>query len=298
MRAPATAPAATSAAGPRPRPGRRPIPAEAFEHGDERRYRRGCRCRLCTTAITEATRKRRYLRDTGRGTLRDPARAAAHIDQLRATGMQDAAVRDACKICPDVMYRIARGQGRIHYTVEARILAVPVPGPTGGRNGAHIDATGTRRRLRALAADGWTASELARRLGKNKQYVVYLQLGHGGGKVRRWLADEVRDLHTQLRGLSPESGGIPPARAEAARADAALKGWLGLGYWDDDEIDNPAFVPAVEYPENRDQLAAHRRREIEHLAAFNVPEHEIADRLGMGAAYVHDLIRDMRKVSR
>lgn len=294
MSAPTSVPAATAAAG--PRPGRRPIPAEAFEHGDPKRYRRGCRCKPCTTATTEETRKRRYLRATGRGTLRAPARAAAHIDQLRAAGMRDAAVREACKICPDVLYRIMRGQGTIHYAVEARILSVPVPAPTGERNGAYIDATGTRRRLRALASQGWTATELARRLGKSKQYVVYLQLGHGRGTVRRWLAEEVGCLYSQLRDLAPETEGVRPALAKAARADAATKGWLGPGYWDDDEIGNPAFVPAVEGPENRDELAAYRRREIEHLAAFNVPEHEIAERLGMATAYVHDLIRDMRKV--
>lgn len=274
-----------------------PILAEAFEHGDPKRYRRGCRCQPCTTAVTRESLQRRYLRASGRSTRRDPTRAAAHITRLRSAGMRDAAVQEACGICPDVLYRIMRGKGQIHYTVEARILRVSVPAHTGGRNGANIDATGTRRRLCALAAEGWPASELARRLGKAKQYVVYLQLGCGGGKVRMWLADEVRCLYTLLRDLDPEAEGMRPAHAEAARVDAAAKGWLGTGYWDDDEIDSSAFVPAVEVPENRDELAAHRRREIEHLAAFGIPEQDIADRLGMAIAYVHDLIRDMRKAA-
>ncbi len=277
---------------------RKAVPAEAFEHGDPKRYRRGCRCRLCVRATTAEVRMRHYLRSTGRGTLRTTDRAAAHIDRLRAAGMQDIHISEAAKTASSVIYRIARGQARIHYAVEARILAVRVPQEPVGRNGSHVDACGTRRRLRALAAEGWPAAELARRLGRKKQYVIYLQAGRGDGTVRRWVADDVHGLYGRLSGLKPEREGVRPSLARAGRDRAASKGWLGVGYWDIDEIDDPAFVPATGGEErSRNELAAHRREEITHLAAYSIPEHEIAERLGMAPAYVHDLIRDMRSAA-
>lgn len=53
----------------KPKRGRVAIPADAFGHGDTRRYNRGCRCRECTTAVVAD--KRAY-----RARLRaDPAAA-------------------------------------------------------------------------------------------------------------------------------------------------------------------------------------------------------------------------------
>ncbi len=71
-----------------------------------------------------------------------------------------------------------------------------------------------------------------------------------------------------------------------------------MAAWDDN-IDDPAATPETDQNvvdlDNRRELAALRRAEIEHLASFNIPEHEIANRLGMSRDYVHDLLRDMRK---
>ncbi|WP_031189868.1 MULTISPECIES: hypothetical protein [Streptomyces] len=268
---------------------RKAIPAEAFEHGDPRRYRRGCHCRPCTKGASADARRRRYLRANGRGTLHAPDRAAAHITRLRDAGMQDLHICKDARISPATLYDIMRGQRRVHYAVEARILRVTVPSAQEGRSGSHIDACGTRRRLRALAAEGWPAAELARRIGRDKQYVVYLQLGHGGGTVRRWVANYVHDLYERLNGLKPEQEGVRPALARATRDRAAAKGWLGTGYWDIDEIDDPDFEPASGEPRSRNELAALRRTEVEHLLRFNLSEHEIAARLDMAYSTVRNI---------
>ncbi|WP_420032300.1 hypothetical protein ACN2WE_05405 [Streptomyces sp. cg28] len=222
------------------------ISAEAFEHGDPRRYRRGCRCRACTTGVTADVRRSRYLRETGRGQLVSPARAAAHIDKLRAAGMPDREIMADALVHQDVLYRILRREGRIRRATETRILAVQ-PRETGSPgSGTHIPGLGTSRRLRALAADGWTATELGQRCGKHKQFIVYLQNQDNSLTVRRWVADYVTHLYTELAGQQPEDHGTAPHIAQRTRDRATRKGWVGTAYWDPEDFDDPDFKPATE----------------------------------------------------
>lgn len=271
------------------------IPAEAFDHGDARRYRRGCRCRACTTAVTKQNQRILYLRKTGRGLTTTPDRAANHLAALRAAGTPDQYTIQQAGIAPDLLYRIARRRGSIHRSTENRLLAVK-PAPDGRGSGTHVPSLGTTRRLRALAADGWPAAELGRRTGKAKTFIVYLQSLPEQSQVRMWVADYVRELYQQLRDLTPESEGVSATLALRARKRAASKDWSGSAYWDDDALDDATAQPAVTEM-SRSELAAYRRQEIAHLLSFNIPEHEIAARLGMGDTYVHDLIRDMRKAA-
>lgn len=271
------------------------IPADAFEHGDHRRYTRGCRCRPCTTAISEHVRKLRYFRQTGRAASTTSQTAAQHIRQLRAAGMQDREIVAAAGIVPECLYRVLRTEGTIHRTTERRILAVtPNPGTVKG-SGTHVPALGTVRRLRALGADGWTATELGRRAGKHKQFIVHLQNQVPlDGRVRMWVAIYVSELHNELRDANPESSGVASHRALQARKLAASKGWVPSPYWDPEDFDDPDFQPAAVDPQGRDQIAAVRRAEIEHLESFGLSEHEIARRLGMAPQYVRDLLREIR----
>jgi hypothetical protein len=260
---------------------RKAIPAEAFDHGDPRRYRRGCRCGLCKKGISAATRRQAYLRKTGRGTQRTPDRAANHVTRLREAGLNDLAIRDKASVCPDVLYRIMRREGTIHATTEQRILAVRVPDKDASAvttSRAYIPAIGTLRRLRALVAAGWYAAELARRLRRDKQYLVYLTRGQGGDKVARFFAEEVDRLYRELSFLKPEEHGVKPYYAERARTQAAAEGWLGPGYWDDDEIDDPDFVPATGHTHRYIRLAEDG---LELEAQQGYTRQLAADRLGV-----------------
>ncbi|MET9727709.1 hypothetical protein [Streptomyces zaomyceticus] len=275
---------------------RKAIPAEAFDHGDPRRYSRGCRCDICKKGITAETRRRRYLRATGRALLTTPDRAAAHVESLRAAGMTDAQILGEAALAPDTLYRIVRRSGGLLRKTEARILAIRPARAAGRGSGANVPALGTVRRLRALAADGWTATELGRQAGKHKQFIVHLQNMDEGGQVRMWVADYVRRLQDELAGLAPEDF-IAPTLVKRTRQRASAKNWASSAYWDSEDFDDPDFTPALRDDLNVLRLGSHRRREIQHLASFHVPEHEIADRLGMARAYVHDLIRDMGKAA-
>ncbi|MFC4512589.1 hypothetical protein [Streptomyces ehimensis] len=267
------------------------------DHGDVRRYQHGCRCRPCTTAATAAAKKRKYLRETGRGSMVPSDKVIARIWRLRAAGLSDAEIQTAAKIGPAHLYQIVNRTASVHHSTANRILAVPVPAPSGqpSGNGARVPALGTRRRLRALSAEGWPGKALDKHLATGDGYTSYL-LRSEGSTVRLFTADGVRLMCDQLRGLRPEEHGVLPSVAAQTRARAEAKGWAGLAYWDDDDFDNPDFRPATsDEGLSFIQLGRRRHEEIAHLASFGVPEAEIADRLGMTPKYVHDTLRNMRK---
>lgn len=271
------------------------IPAEAFDHGDPRRYRRGCRCTTCKTGTTAAVRRQRYLRNTGRGTMVSPKRAAHHIELLRSHGMSDKDIQADAGVGPNVFYRIAGQRTHIRRTTEARILAVKPRRIDARRSGAHISGRGTIHRLRALAADGWPAAHLGERCGKRKQFIVHLQNSDPDtARVRRWVADYVTDLSNQLAGRQPEEHGVAAHIAARIRKAAASKGWAGTAYWDPDDYDNPHFTPAAGNQQlSKNELGALRRSEIAHLITFNLSNAEIAARLDMSENYVRDIAREI-----
>ncbi|MET9149997.1 hypothetical protein ABZX82_01760 [Streptomyces griseoflavus] len=275
--------------------GRPAIPAEAFEHGDPRRYRRGCRCTTCKTGVTAAVRRQRYLRATGRGATVSPQRAARHIELLRNHGMSDKEIQAEAGVCQNVFYRIAMQRSEIHRASETRILAVRPRQIDEPRSGIHLPGRGTILRLRALAADGWSAAQLGEHCGKHKQFIVHLQNSDPDTTVvRRWVADYVTALSNQLAGQRPEDHGAAAHIAERIRKTAARKGWAGTAYWDPDDYDNPDFKPAIsDNSVNVHQLGALRRAEITHLLSFNLSHVEIASRLGMNADYVRDIAREI-----
>jgi hypothetical protein len=271
--------------------GRPAIPAEAFEHGDPRRYRRGCRCATCTTGMTATVRRQRYLRNTGRGTKVSPQRAARHIELLRSHGMSDKEIQAESGLCQNVFYRIVGQRSDIRRDSEARILAVKPRQVDTPRSGVHISGRGTILRLRALAADGWPAGQLGELCGKRKQFIVYLQNSNPGTTmVRRWVADYVAALSAQLAGQQPEDHGVAAHIAERIRKTAAGKGWAGTAYWDPDDYDNPDFTPAVQDATPRRQVIAENAHWL--MRTNNLDRFATAERLGVHKSYVDHALRE------
>lgn len=257
------------------------IPAEAFEHGDPKRYRRGCRCQLCTTAVGNQGQRNKFLRETGRGYLRPVAAAARHIRKLRATGLSDQQIRQAARICPDVLYRVLRGEGKIHIKTEQRILAVPVKQAAKIESAAKTNAAGTHRRLRALVAAGWPSTELARRLGVTKEWAGYLLHGGGNGSVEIRTAIKVKALFGELWDQQPEQHGIAPHVAHRARLLAVRRGWHPAAVWDD--IDNPDDAPQYGAQVSRPVAIVENTAE---LVRQGLSREAIAARLGVTWNYV------------
>ena len=270
--------------------GRPAIPAEAFEHGDPRRYRRGCRCTTCKTGMTAAVRRQRYLRTTGRGTRVSPQRAARHIELLRNHGMSDKEIQAESGVCQNVFYRITGQRSEIRRDSETRILAVKPRQVDTPRSGAHIPGRGTILRLRALAADGWPAGQLGERCGKHKQFIVHLQNSNPDTTVvRGWVAGYVAALSDQLAGQQPEHHGVAAHIAERIRKTAASKGWAGTAYWDPDDYDNPNFTPAVEVTSNAVEIVAENAA---WLIADGLHRDLASKRLGKSRFYIDRALRE------
>lgn len=276
------------------RSGRPAIPADAFEHGDVRRYHRGCRCTPCTTSASREARKNHYLRLTGRGTQRTADRAADRIRRLRIAGLSDADIQAAAGIAPHTMYRILRSQP-IHIRTEQRILAVPVPAPTGEptRCRARIDATGTVRRVRALAAAGWYIAETARRLDRHKQYIEAIANGRTGNAVTLHIAATVAGLYEEIAHQRPEDHGLAPGLITRSRRLAAAKGWPDPVFWEDyGGIDDP------DAPETATEGGTPRyvalSEDAQWLMSAGYSLEHAAQRLGVTRAYLDQCIRRYR----
>lgn len=188
-----------------------------------------CRCHPCTAAHTRyanaLVRQRAYGRPEP---LVGSATAADHLEALRKSGMSLRRIAMASRVSTFTLLRLGeRTSSRCRREVAEAILAVR-------SDPLHVNPTGTLRRLRALAALGWPMAELGRRLGLP-------QVPDG-----RWAAVDahaaslVRDLYAELSMTVPPPG----RRYTSARGLAARKGWVPPLAWDDDEIDDPAAVPA------------------------------------------------------
>jgi hypothetical protein len=97
-----------------------------------------------------------------------------------------------------------------------------------------IDATGTRRRVQALAAIGYTFGQMGEHMGRCHD--VAQRLAHNHGVVRATTAEEVAAMFRQLA-MVPLVGW----KADQTRRAAVRRGWVSLLAWDD--IDDPSEQP-------------------------------------------------------
>jgi hypothetical protein len=96
------------------------------------------------------------------------------------------------------------------------------------------DATGSRRRLQALAAIGWSSLEVKEASGVSNGFLSAVRAGHHE-TLRPFFADKIAEAYDSL---SMRVGPSTRARNLAQR-----KGWVPPLAWDDDEIDDPAAKP-------------------------------------------------------
>ncbi|WP_159041450.1 hypothetical protein [Streptomyces sp. WM4235] len=172
----------------------------------------------------------------------------------------------------------------------AALLAVGPRDVVQGR----VDATGTKRRIQALVANGWPLLQIGPHV---KRHPYYLSDLLKQDRVYAYTAHDVAVGYERLWNANPQAHGVTVHASAIARTHAAKKGWVPPAAWDDELIDDPEAQSAFAPEMSRAELAAYRRQEIAHLASFGIPEHDIASRLDMAPHYVRDLIRDMRKAA-
>lgn len=127
-----------------------------------------------------------------------------------------------------------------------------------------VDATGTRRRLQALYAAGWTWRAITARYGTTEGTAR----NHARGPTcTATTARKVAALYTELADLEPAAGTPAELRARnAARRRAREAGWVPPIAWDDDTLDDPTAKPyagervTVDWVTVERLLAGHQER--------------------------------------
>ena len=196
--------------------------------GTEPCYRRhGCRCTPC---IAESRRRKKLSRN-GLAPMTDAAPARRRIEALRRKGWSDHAIGMAAGVSGSLIGYIAATARRVRIGTHRKILAAGVP------DAGCLDGTGTRRRLQALQAIGWSFSDLSARLGFTRGTVHHW--AHSD-RVTAATAAATRRLYDELWDQAPPPGMAATRNRNQARA----KGWVPPLCWDDDTIDHPDAIPS------------------------------------------------------
>lgn len=226
-------------------------PRARHRHGTyEARKGGGCGCEPCMQAGRRYAKRQSHLGRTGRSNLVDAQPARDHVRQLLKGGLTLGQVEQRSGVHrTGLRHLVGTGSdgrpaaARVRRDTAARLLAVTAARVGEETNGL-VDPAGTRRRLQALVATGWTQSALARRLGilpANLPKIV-----HGGrSAIRVATRDAVRALYDELWDQPPPAS-TPAERRARTRAltFAAAHGWPPPMAWDDDLIDDPVAQPA------------------------------------------------------
>ena len=141
-------------------------------HGTRLKYMGGCKCMLCRAANSRYETERAVARKNGDWNGIVDARAARrHILKLSKAGVGYKSVADAASVAHTVVAEIRAGRRlRIRQRTEHSILAVTKTAYAGG---ALIDADPTWKKIDTLLDEGFTKSELARRLGSKTPAIQF-----------------------------------------------------------------------------------------------------------------------------
>ena len=187
-----------------------------------------------------------------------------HLEQLRAAGLGKQRIAALSGVHSRRVQVILTGrpsrdgvQRHVRAETAAKLLEVR-PDARLVAADRRVDATGTRRRLQALLALGWSRAELARRAGLRHDTV--------GRAVHAdccaiSTARAVHRLYEHLWDQRPTPSSAPE-RQSVSRAlrEAARKGWVPPMAWDEEKIDDPharpvgARIPRLPALERLDEL--------------------------------------------
>ncbi len=177
-----------------------------------------------------------------RNVMVDAAAAHAHVRALMAAGMGHHRIADRAGVSRYVVDRLLWGHprkrvpARTMYAVDRDAL-LRVTLDLHPR--ALVDATGTIRRVRGLAAQGhslvWQSRQAGYAPGRLTQSIAHAE---GAGRVRVALADAIAKIAAEHETCWPWG-----AAAARARGYAQRRGWPPLLAWPEDRIDDPAARP-------------------------------------------------------
>lgn len=247
-------------------------------HGTRSCYVMGCRCGACMEAQRDYSRTyyRAYRAPIEHVPHIDKTRAARHVARLREAGMGVREIATAAGVTRQTIARIHDRTRGIRPETAQRILAVQY-------DPFRVDATGSRRRVQALAALGWTRDHIATAGGLNE---------HGIGDVMSGKVTVV--YRTTARGIRQAYDALSMRRGPSVRARnrAAAAGWPPPLAWDDESIDDPTARP-----DGAGYQPAPLIESIRELIAHGLDREAIARRLGVTRDTVDQAITRARKAA-
>jgi len=225
-------------------------------HGTRAAYVKDrCRCTPCRAANTAASNAHHRERTFGRPspfTGAGPTRA--HIQRLRGDGIGIDQIAKLTSISTGYLRELVYGRAgrpriqRVRPETAQRLLRVQISDANRAA-ASHVNATGTRRRLQALVAIGWTQTALAAELGRS---ATNLQRSMTSKAVTAHTARRVTKLYQRLWNIQPpHASSAQRAAIDAARARAARHGWQPPLAWDDIDIDIHSDIDPELHPSNQ-----------------------------------------------
>lgn len=277
-----------------PAAGTKPFPA----HGTLScgKYRK-CQRPECREAVRAYRRRVHRLQGYGQWQpLVDAEPARQHLQDLNAQGYSYRVIANHLgryvAAITGIVYELNPGRGRkrrIRPEFSAAILAITPDDLTPG----FLLAVGTARRICALNAMGWPTRVIADRLGVSCPRIRQIRQQQ---TVTQSTATAVASLYEELKGQDPVEHGVVPGTVVRLHRLAEREGWPDPLWWEDmGHIDDPNFDPATAEQElSRDEQAALRRAEIEHLTSFGFVPEVIAERLDMHVSTVRAIVHELR----
>lgn len=183
----------------------------------------------------------------------DAAPTTERVRALVHAGWSIRAIADAAGASYTVLSAAYRGKKRwIIRGTAAAVLAVQVRDMIArSRPADFVPNVGTKRRLQALLANGWTHPELHERSGLRTSVLIT----QPGKWVTRRTHDAIVALYEDLWDL--------PGPSDVTRKRARRLGYVPPLSWDDDEIDDPSaapYQPQESRARSRDEIVAEARR--------------------------------------
>lgn len=245
-----------------------------------------CRCRPCARANADYERHRIRQKAYGRWDgLVDAQPARDHIKELTDAGMGLKQITKASGISGGMLTKLIYGTprpdgtrrppaARIKPSTAERILAVTLD----LAGGALVPSAGARRRLQALACNGWSIGALATRVGVDRQRLDHAM---NGTRIQHDTHQVVTGLYEQLWDVQAPTS----ASASRTRNRAQRMGWAPAMAWDDDTIDDPQAAPDLGQPDTRTggRPSLVHVEDVEHLLSqVDYTWDGLAARLGVG----------------
>jgi hypothetical protein len=276
-------------------------------HGTRTAYVKDqCRCAECRAANSAASRTAYRNRVLGRwAPFVDAAPARAHIETLREAGIGIDQIARLAGISSSHVRELVphsrtgrRPIQRVRPHTALRLLSIAVTDANRASR-CHVDATGTRRRLQALVAIGWTHTALAAELCRS---TTSLTRSMTSETVTARTARQVSDLYESVWDKKPHHAtGDELAANDAARALAATHGWPPPMAWDDIDTDPSPYSDPATATDELDEIAIERAvagdgMRLEHLTLAE--QNEVVRRLTERGKSIRDIADQLATTKR